>query len=153
MSSLSKEQQRLAKELTVLQRKFITQLVKPQTSRRKAYIKAGGKANSPEAQDSAASTMFKNVKVRAFYDSLTEEAVNSSILTREQALEILSKNANEAEECRDQHTAIKQLSTMQGWEAPKKTELTGKDGTAININADVSAPEVVAALDSLMSRL
>ncbi|RAW93971.1 MULTISPECIES: terminase small subunit [unclassified Photorhabdus] len=34
----------------------------------------------------------------------------------------------------DPKAAIKQLSELQGWEAPKKTELTGKDGGAINIH-------------------
>uniref|UniRef100_UPI0036D79048 terminase small subunit n=1 Tax=Photorhabdus sp. RM322S TaxID=3342825 RepID=UPI0036D79048 len=34
----------------------------------------------------------------------------------------------------DPKAAIKQLSELQGWEAPKKTELTGKDGGPIQID-------------------
>lgn len=39
----------------------------------------------------------------------------------------------------DPKAAIKQLADMQGWEAPKKTELTGKDGGPLaTTNIDVS---------------
>lgn len=49
--------------------------------------------------------------------------------------------------------AIKQLADMEGWSAPKKHELTGKDGAPLAINADVKAPEIVAALEAVMSKL
>lgn len=205
-NALTPEQKLLSKELTVLQRKFVIALIKPKMSKRKAYIAAGGKAKSPESQDAAASTMFKNVRVANFYNSFMDDAVNSSIMEREEALEILSTNARVKMtdvadyrfvevgkdkdghaimqtvwemkdskdidpalisciksvtmtkqgpkiELHDQQGAIKQLSTMQGWDAAKKTELTGKDGTALAIKTDVSAPEVADALGKLMERL
>lgn len=49
--------------------------------------------------------------------------------------------------------AIKQLSDMEGWSAPKKHELTGKGGAPLAINADVKSPEIVAALESVLSKL
>ena len=49
--------------------------------------------------------------------------------------------------------AIKQLADMEGWAAPKKHELTGKDGEPLAIKSDVSAPEIAAALEGLMERL
>jgi len=56
-------------------------------------------------------------------------------------------------ELHDQTAATKQISDMQGWNAPKKTELTGKDGQSLAITADVSSPDIVAALASLMEKL
>lgn len=206
-NKLTPEQKLLAKELTVLQRKFVIELVKPKASQRQAYLKAGGKAKTQISQDSSATQIFSNLKVRAFYDSLINKTTSDSILSREEALEILTYssrvsmtdiadfklvqiNENEPEkepvmqtvwtmkdscdidpkimaciksvtmtkqgpkiELYDKQGAIKQLSTMQGWDAAKKTELTGKDGAALAIKADVSAPEVVEALGKLMDRL
>jgi phage terminase small subunit len=123
----------MSSKLTNLQRKFVIHLVKPGTSQRKAYLMAGGKAKTENSQDSTSAEIMSNPKVRSFYDSLIQSSASSAILTREQALLILTRNASQAEEHRDQHQAIKQLSSMEGWDAPKKTELTGKDGGPIPI--------------------
>ena len=56
-------------------------------------------------------------------------------------------------ELHDQQGAIKQLTDLQGWSAPKKTELTGAGGEALQLNANVSAPEIASALAGLMSKL
>ena len=56
-------------------------------------------------------------------------------------------------ELHDQQGAIKQLSAMQGWDSPKKTEVSGKDGAPLAINSNVSAPEIVSALAGLMDKL
>ena len=53
----------------------------------------------------------------------------------------------------DSNASIKQLSEMMGWNAPKKTEVTGKDGNAIAVDTKVEAPEVMDALNSLMDKL
>ncbi|MCP9268862.1 terminase small subunit [Xenorhabdus sp. XENO-1] len=39
----------------------------------------------------------------------------------------------------DPKAAIRQLSELMGWDAPKKTELTGKNGGPININNTTAA--------------
>lgn len=183
---LTKEQKELASVLTNLQRKFVIELVKPNTSQRQAYLKAGGTAKKESAQDSVATTMLSNVKVKAFYESLQEVQATSSIMQREEALAILSTNARvkmtdvadyrfvevgtDADgnpvmqtvwemkdskdidpalisciksvtmtkqgpkiELHDQQNAIKQLSTMQGWDSASKHEIAGKDGDAIAI--------------------
>lgn len=49
--------------------------------------------------------------------------------------------------------AIKQLSDMEGWAAPKKHEVTGKDGEPLTVKVDVSAPEIASALEGLMEKL
>lgn len=56
-------------------------------------------------------------------------------------------------EMHDPLAAIKQLADMQGWSASKKLELTGKDGSPIAVQADVSSDEVTAAINSMLERL
>jgi phage terminase small subunit len=53
----------------------------------------------------------------------------------------------------DSNGSIKILSDLQGWNAPRKQEITGKDGSALAIKADVSAPEIASALAGLMAKL
>ena len=204
--SFTEKQMELASKLTPLQRKFIIELIKPNTSQRQAYIKAGGKAATPEAQDAAASRMLSDVKVKAFYEAMMEVQTINSIMTRDEALERLSKSARikitdvctfkyveftdketdevymntvwtmkDAEdidpdvaaciksvtftktgpkiELYDANGSIKMLSDIQGWNAPKRTEITGKDGQALQLNANVEAPEIASALAGLMEKL
>lgn len=204
--SFTPEQMELASKLTSLQRKFVIELVKPKTSQRQAYINAGGKAKTEQSQDSSATQIFSNLKVRAFYDNLMEAKTVNSIMQRDEALEILSNNArvkmtdvadfgfrkiSEDDEGRDimesvwvmkngedidpdvasciksvtmtkngpkielhdQQGAIKQITDMQGWAAPKKTELTGAGGEALQLNSNISAPEIASALAGLMDKL
>lgn len=204
--SFTPEQMELAAKLTPLQRKFIIELIKPNTSRRQAAKKAGSKAKTDVALDNVANRMFKNVQVRAFYDALMETKTVNSIMQRDEALEILSNNARvkmtdvanfsfvevgkdengqpimqtvwtmkdskdidpEIISCiksvtmtnkgpkielHDQQGAIKQLTDMQGWAAPKKTELTGAGGEALQLNSNISAPEIASALAGLMDKL
>ena len=90
---LSEIQLKLAESLTSLQRNFVINVVSGMT-RRQAYIKAGGTAKKSESQDSAASNLFSNMKVRAFYDSLMNEAQSNAVMTKEQALIRLTQSAN-----------------------------------------------------------
>jgi len=203
---LTAEQLELASKLTPLQRKFVLELIKPGTSQRQAYLTAGGKAKTESAQDASATTMFSNAKVKAFYNSLLSLIASDSIMTKQEALERLSKTARatihdictfelkqvgENEdgnpvmqtvwemknsedidpiiaasiksvtftktgpkiEMYDANGSIKILSDLQGWNAPRKQEITGKDGGALAINADVSAPEIASALAGLMAKL
>ena len=53
----------------------------------------------------------------------------------------------------DSNNSIKQLSEMQGWNAPKQTELTGKNGKPLAISADIKSPDVAKALSELMGKL
>jgi len=89
---LSKEQLELSKGLTDLQRRFVVNLVSGMTQRQ-AYIEAGGRAKTPGAQDNSASVMLSRSKVRAFYDSLIEEAQSNAVMTKEQALVRLTQSA------------------------------------------------------------
>ena len=130
---LTDKQQALSDELTSLQRKYAINLATGKMSQREAYVAAGGTSKTEDAQDVSASRILSDIRVKAFYDSLIAQSATSAILTRTEALETLSRNARQAKEHRDQHQAIKQLSTMEGWDAPKKQEITGKDGGAIAV--------------------
>ena len=202
---LTDEQKELAKKLTPLQYKFVVNLVGGM-SQRKAIKAAGSNAKSDNTLDNSASECLSKPKVRAFYDSLMASKAISGIMTRSEALVILSNNARVAMtdvadftfqkvgedengadvmqtvwkmkdskdirpevisciksvtmtkqgpkiELHDQQGAIKQLSALEGWDAPKKTELTGKDGAQMVIKADVSSPDIAAALSGLMGKL
>lgn len=202
---LTEEQKELAKKLTPLQRKFIIELIKPNVTQRQAYVAAGGKSKTPEAQDAAASRMLSDVRVNDFYQSLINTKTKSSIMTREEALERLSKSARikitdicefsyvgltgadgethmntvwkmkDAKdidpdvaaciksvtftktgpkiELYDANGSIKLLSDIQGWNAPKKTEISGEGGQPIQIKSDVNSPEIASALKGLMEKL
>jgi len=203
---LTAEQLELASKLTPLQRKFVMHLVSSSMNQREAYVKAGGKAETEKAQIASASRMLAQVSVKAFYDSLMNSIASDSIMTKQEALERLSKSARatihdictfelkqvgEDEdgnpvmqtvwamkhsedidpviaasiksvtftktgpkiEMYDSNGSIKILSDLQGWNAPRKQEITGKDGQSLAIKADVSAPEIAAALAGLMGKL
>ncbi|ABV74304.1 hypothetical protein BA3_0019 [Thalassomonas phage BA3] len=152
--SFTQEQMELASKLTPLQRKFVIELIKPNTTQRQAYITAGGKAKGDKAQDASASRMLTDVKVKAFYNSLMESRESEAIFDRNEALEIVAEIAKNQEVAPNHRVqAVKQASEMEGWNAPKKTELTGKDGEALQLKADVSAPEVAEALNNLMDKI
>jgi len=203
---LTQEQLDMASKLTPLQRRFVLELVKPGMSQRQAYINAGGKAKTESGQDQSASEIRSNPKVSAFYQSLIDSIASESIMSKQEALERLSKTARatihdictfrltqvgEDEEGNpvmqtvwemknsedidpviaasiksvtftktgpkiemyDANGSIKLLSDMQGWNAPRKQEITGKDGGSLDVKADVSAPEIASALTSLMEKL
>ena len=127
--TLSDEQLELASKLTVLQRKFVLELIKPGVTQRQAYLTAGGSGKTEESQDNSASKMFSHVQVRAFYDSLLSAAATAAILDMNQALTIVSDIANDPEVAPNHRVgAVKQAADMLGWNAPKKTELSGEDG-------------------------
>lgn len=152
--SFTEKQMELASKLTPLQRKFIIELIKPNTSQRQAYIKAGGKAKGENAQDMSASRMISNDKVKAFYNAMMEARTVEAIFDRNEALGIVAEIAKNKEVAPNHRVqAVKQASEMEGWNAPKKAELTGKDGEALQLNTNVEAPEVAAALSALMDKI
>jgi len=129
--TLTTEQLALAEKLTHLQRMTVINIVQG-VSQRAAYFSAGGKAKSDNAADATVSRMLRMGKVDAFYQALIEASATSSVLTRQEALEKLTGIAR-GDEDRGVMQAIKQITDMQGWEEPKRTELTGEGGGPIAI--------------------
>lgn len=90
--TLTPEQIDLARDLTNLQRMTVLNQflgMSPVDS----YKAAGGKAKNDQSAAASVSRMLKDVKVRAFNDSLLESVTSNAIMTREEALEILSHQA------------------------------------------------------------
>lgn len=200
--SLSPEQQALADKLTHLQRMTVINHIQGGMSQREAYRAAGGKAKSDNSADATAAEILGRPKVKAFYDSLISEVSKNAVMTREEAMETLSKIArtnvkdvvkfrkarigedengdpvyqtvwemkddgdidddhaaaiSELSAGRDgfkfklhsQVNAIKQLAELEGWEAPKKVQHSGR----MSLDANVSAPEVADAVKGLLDKL
>ena len=134
--SFTPHQRELAKALTPLQRKFIIELIKPNTNQRQAISAAGSKAKTDIALDNVANKMFSRVHVRAFYDALMETRTVSAILDKDEALRIVAEIAKNKEVAPNHRVqAIKQASEMEGWNAPRRTELTGEDGGPVIVTA------------------
>jgi len=86
---MTPEQQALFDNLTQLQQRVATNVLAGM-SQRIAYYQAGGSANSDDAADVVASRMLSEVGVRAFMDSMKKQAVSDAIMTREEAMKILT---------------------------------------------------------------
>ena len=204
---LTPEQLELASKLSPVQRKFVLVLVSQlKPNKTAAYVEAGGTAKTEESKNTCASRMFRTAQVKELYESIMASMAADSIMTKQEALETLTKSARATItdicdfslqevgqdedgnpimqtvwkmrdskdidpeilqsirsvtftktgpkiEMYDRNGSIKILSDIQGWNAPRKQELTGKDGQALEIKADVTAPEIAEALSSLMSKL
>lgn len=92
MARLTHEQQELANGCTKLERRVVINMVSGM-SQRQAYRKAGGTAQTESSADATVSRMLKKVKVKAFYESLVSQAQTSAVMSRQEALERLSKMA------------------------------------------------------------
>lgn len=90
---MTPEQQALSDALTKLQRGVVLGVVAGK-SQRQAYRDAGGKAKTDASADAVVSEMLSDPKVDAFYQYLIAQAANSSVMTREQALERLTLMAS-----------------------------------------------------------
>ncbi len=204
---MTPEQKAQFDQMTTLQQRVCVNVLSGgYDSNRAAYFAAGGKAKSNESADAIVARMLGDAKVRPFLSSMKAATVSEAIMSREEAMERLTKaarititdiaefgerqvgedddgqpiketvwrikNSDELTpeaaaaiksvtatkfgpklELHDPHAAIKQLADMSGWQAPSKHELSGPGGSAIPIESTVSAPEVAAALEGLMSKL
>lgn len=195
---LTPEQQELAAKLTHLQKWTMIHAASGM-SKMDAYVKAGGKAKGKSANN-VIGKMLEKGSVRAFYDSLVSSAAAKSVMTREEALETLTKiarttvkdvvrftNAQVGEDedgnpvyqtvwqlidqdnmddghaaaiaelstgrdgfkfkLHSQTGAIKQLSELEGWDAPKKVEGN------LTLDGNVDSPEIAKALGQLLDKL
>ncbi len=195
---LTPEQRKIAAKLTNLQKWTVIHTCSGM-SKYDAYKKAGGKGDKKSANN-VIGKMLEKADVRALYDSLVESAAAKAVMTREEALETLTKIARttvkdvvrfrdtqvgedadgnpvyqtvwqlidqdamddghaaaiaELSTGRDgfkfklhsQTGAIKQLSDLEGWDAPKKIE-----GSMV-LDGNVDSPEIAKALSQLLDKL
>lgn len=91
---MTPEQKNLFDQLTGLQQKICTIMIgNPSLSQREAYFAGGGKAKSDDVADASACEILANPKVKAFMDSMKMQAVSDAIMTREEAMKILTQMA------------------------------------------------------------
>ena len=86
---MTPEQQALFDQLTLLQQRMATNVLSGMTQRA-AYVHAGGKGATETVIDSSASEILRNPQVKAFMDSMKLQAVSDAIMTREEAMKILT---------------------------------------------------------------
>lgn len=86
---MNAEQKLLFDELTDLQQRVATGVLAGMTQRA-AYYAGGGKAKDDPGADMSASQIMGNPKVKAFTDSMKVQAVSDAIMTREEAMRILT---------------------------------------------------------------
>lgn len=87
---MTPEQKLLFDELTELQQRTATNTLAGMTQRA-AYYAAGGKANNDVTADSSACEILSKPQVKAFMDSMKVQAVSDAIMTREEAMKILTQ--------------------------------------------------------------
>lgn len=86
---MNAEQQELFDNLTQLQQRMATNVLAGM-SQRAAYVQAGGKGATETVIDSSASEILRNPQVKSFMDSMKTQAVNDAIMSREEAMKILT---------------------------------------------------------------
>jgi len=181
MFEMDENQKSLFDKLTTLQQEIALNSISGMNDI-DAYKNSKGKAKTDTAMRTSVGQILINRDVVAFMDSMKPVVVNEAIMSRDEAMTILSKNARvkisdiatfsqvrvgEDEEgndiigtvwkmkdsddidpdvmaciksvtmtksgpkieLHDQQGAIKQLSTMQGWDSASKLDLTSSDGT------------------------
>ena len=151
--AITEDQFKLAKQLTALQRKFVLNIVSKGMSQRQAYIKAGGRAKTKESQDSAATQLMSNIKVKAFHDSLMKEEVSTAIMTREEILENLSEIARTSindlvELDEDSNLKFKSTNGIPQNNARSISEITiNKDGLKMKLHSSPNAMKQIVAME------
>lgn len=88
---MTPDQLALFEQLTPLQRRVCTALLVPGTTQRDAYKKAGGKAKSEASIDATVSGILSEPKVKLFLEAMAQAAVTSSVATRAEVLEFLTR--------------------------------------------------------------
>ncbi|BET96521.1 terminase small subunit [Xenorhabdus taiwanensis] len=86
---LTDEQQVLFDALTKQQQQFVLGILKG-LNQIDAYKRAGYKAKNENTASVSASQIFGNLKVKAFLNSMNQQAVSEAVMSRQEALERLS---------------------------------------------------------------
>jgi len=86
---MTDDQKKMLEELTPLQKKVAINVIAGM-SNIDAYYEAGGKCKTKASAEASASQILSNLKVKVFIESMSHEAVNSAVMTRQEMLERLS---------------------------------------------------------------
>lgn len=86
---MTPEQKELFDKLTSLQQRVATNVLAGM-NQRQAYYAADGSAKSDTSADTSASEIMNNPKVKAFMDAMKVQALSDAMMSREEAIKILS---------------------------------------------------------------
>ncbi|AFM54847.1 putative phage terminase, small subunit [Marinomonas phage P12026] len=141
---MTKEQKALFDALTPLQQKVCINIVSGM-SNIDAFMLANKKIKDRVTGEASVSRMLRDVKVRAFIDSMKAAAVSSAVMSRERMLELHTKIADIGNAAIDQMSleeltehkaaldiklkAMNQLADLAGYKAASKHELSNPDGS------------------------
>lgn len=143
---MSEEQKELFDQLTNLQKNIVTHAVAGK-SNIDAYLLGGGKAKVRETQESCASEIMHNPKVKAFMDSMKSVSISNAIMERDEAMVILSNMA------RADLTDVVEFKTVTVLDEDGKQHRQSvwaiKEGAELNKQAMASLAEVSTGKDGL----
>lgn len=89
---MTPEQQELFDKLTQLQQRVATNVLAGM-SQRAAYFQAGGSAKTDLSADATVSELLSNPNVKSFMDAMKRQAVSDAIMSRDEAMAILTQLA------------------------------------------------------------
>jgi len=98
-----------------------------------AYRKAYGQGNMSDATINQKASRLMG-KVEARVDELKGKLEAKALWTREMSVQTLIGVIQGADKSSDIVSAVKELNSMHGYEAPKKNETTLNGGLSINVN-------------------
>jgi len=160
---MTDEQKELFDKLTPLQQKVAVNVISGM-SNIDAYVEAGGKSETRESGEASVSRMLRDVKVKAFVDSMKKEAVKCAVMSRQEMLERLSnlsrvnmsdliewrtgRSTNaEGEEVEQTLWSIKESAEQDPYAMASIAEVTaGKDGFKIKQHSPLAAMKQLADL-------
>ena len=103
---------------------------------------------SPESIKCEAQKLLNRPHIAHTIKQAKKEQIEVAILTRKEALEILTTDARAKEIIPpDRHRAIKQIVDMQGWNAPKVSEISGPDGGPIRAATELTDAELLKIIN------
>ena len=102
-----------------------------------AYREAFNAANmKPETIWSKASELMADGKVAARVEELRELLASKQLWSREDSVNTLKSIIESSDKASDTISAVKELNSMHGYNAPSKHEHSGAIGVVINVGFD-----------------
>lgn len=139
---MNEVQKSLFDNLTQLQQRVATNVLAGM-GQRAAYYEAGGTASSDESADAACSQLLRNIKVIAFMDSMKMQAVSDAIMSREEAMKILTAMS------RGSLTDIVKFRTVNIGKDMETGEDVHQTAWVIDENLQAEAPEKLIIISEL----
>jgi phage terminase small subunit len=139
---MTPEQKLLFDQLTDLQQRVATGVLAGMTQRQ-SYYQAGGKAKDDNGADMSACQIIGNPKVKAFMDSMKVQAVSDAIMSREEAMKILTAMS------RGNLTDIVKFRTVNIGKDLETGEDVHQTAWVIDENLQAEAPEKLIIISEL----